>query len=308
MDQHSRRNFLRHSAAAAGALAISPAAFGEDNPADMCIARWDAEPDPDEGTGVIGPKLTEAAINNIGGMKRFVKSGMTVWVKPNIAWDRNPAQAGNTNPDVVKTLVRLCYEAGAAKVKVGDNPCHDADKSYKNSGIEAAAKAAGADVIYLDRDKCKTVRIGGKLEEIPFFPEIMEADLLISAPVVKHHSAATVTLTMKNFMGVIEDRRKLHKTDLDHTICEVAAYLKPRLAVMDAIRILTANGPVGGDLKDVKRCNIVAAGTDLVALDAFGSELLGYQPAEIKTVTIGHETGMGEMDYRKLKLADVRIS
>ena len=93
----------------------------------------------------VAVKLTEQAIEALGGMKRFVSRGDVVWVKPNIGWDRTPETAANTNPDVVATIIRLCFDAGAKTVKVGDNPCDVAEKTYEASGIAAAARAAGGE-------------------------------------------------------------------------------------------------------------------------------------------------------------------
>lgn len=308
----SRREFLTQTAMATGGLALGQfAAMGQgtpaDKPLDMAICRWKGEPVVAEPTTEIGVKLTKQAIEALGGMQRFVKKGDVVWVKPNIGWDRNPEQAANTNPDVLKTLIQMCFDAGAKTVKVGDNPCNDADKSYANSGLAAAAKEAGAEVIFLDRSRFRDAAIGGeRLKDIPVYPEIIESDLVISVPVAKHHGSTTVTLCMKNYMGVIENRRKFHQ-DLPGCIRDMTAYMKPRLSVLDAVRILTANGPTGGDLKDVKRVNIVAAATDIVALDAFGCEVLGYDPAKIGTVVAGHDAKLGEMDYKKLAYRDLEV-
>jgi len=57
----------------------------------------------------------------------------------------------------------------------------------------------------------------------------------------------------------------------------------------------------------VKRVNIVAAATDIVALDAFGCEMLGYDPAKIGTVVAGYNAKLGEMDYKKLAYRDLEV-
>lgn len=304
----TRREFLKTSAVL-GATSIAPLpviAQAAAAPADMCIARWKGAADANMND--TARKLTEEAIKGIGGLGRFVNKGDVVWVKPNIGWDRTPEQAANTHPEVVKAIIRLCMEAGAKTVKVGDNPCNDAQKSYKNSGIEAAAKEAGAEVVYLDKDRYREVKINGKrLDSIPIYPEITDCNLIISCPVVKHHSATKLTACMKNFMGIIDNRRKFHQ-DLPGCIADLTAYLKPRIAVLDATRILTAHGPTGGDLKDVKVMNTVAAGVDLVALDALAAELLGNDPADIGTVVAGHEYGLGTKDYKSLNLKELEIA
>ena len=144
MSQYSRRDFLTHSAAGALALAshglLTNTAFAAE-PAQMAIAKWSGAKDLNaEQIKEAAIKLTEKAIEGIGGLKQFVGKGSVVWIKPNIGWDRTPDKAANTNPDVVATLIRLCFDAGAKTVKVGDNPCNMPAKTYASSGIAEAAK------------------------------------------------------------------------------------------------------------------------------------------------------------------------
>jgi uncharacterized protein (DUF362 family) len=304
----SRRLFLKQTAAASAAALSSSAltdnAAAQDKPLDMVIARWKGDATAYEELAV---KLTEQAIEALGGMKRFVSKGDVVWVKPNIGWDRTPEQAANTNPDVVKTLVRLCLDAGAKTVKIGDNTCNPAEKSYANSKIAEAAKSAGGEVVFLDKNRFREMDIKGEsLKMHPVYPEVVECDLVLSVPVAKHHSLARITCCMKNYMGVIENRQRFHQ-DLPTCIADLTAFMKPRISVLDAIRILTANGPTGGDLNDVKQTNTIAAGTDIVALDALGAELLGNNPADITTVVTGEKRGLGVMDYKSLALKELEV-
>jgi uncharacterized protein (DUF362 family) len=78
--------------------------------------------------------------------------------------------------------------------------------------------------------------------------------------------------------------------------------MRPRLSVLDATRILTAHGPQGGNTADVRRLDTVLASKDIIALDAFGAELLGHRPEEIATVRAGFERGLGEIDYRNRRV------
>ncbi len=312
MAKHTRRDFLMRSAMASGALALAPLgkAMAQDAPAQMCIARWKAPKGayPDE-FKTEATKLTEQAIAALGGMSKFVKRGDVVWVKPNMAWDRAPEFAANTNPDVVATLVRLCLEAGAKTVKVGDKTCNNADKSYPASGIEAAAKAAGAEIVYIDDSRFKDVALKGqRLDKWPLYPEIIECDLVINTPIAKNHAIAQATLAMKNYMGVIGGKRADWHQDLGNCLADITAYMKPRLTVLDCIRVLTAHGPTGGNLDDVKRTDTLVASTDVVALDAFGAELLGYKPQDIKSVVAGQAAGLGQIDYRKLALKELDVA
>jgi uncharacterized protein (DUF362 family) len=309
MSKQSRRDFLAHSATAAGMLALGAdklwAAPAAGQQADMTIARWDglkalsaeqAKALPAEQINQIARKLTEKALEGLGGIGRFVTKGSVVWVKPNIAWDRAPEFAANTNPEVVATIVRLCLEAGAKVVKVGDNPCHDAAKTYVSTGIPAAVAPMGAQVVKLDPSRFKEMTINGEhIKTLPVCPEIIECDLVINVPIAKHHVRSEATMCMKNYMGVIDNRKSFHQA-LPECITELTQFMKPRLCVLDMVRILTAHGPVGGDLADVQVKTTVAAGVDIVALDAFGAEVLGRKPADIGSVVLGEKAGLGKMD------------
>ena len=320
MTMFSRRDFLACSAAA-GALGLgADRLLALDSPApaktDMTIARWNGakELNP-ELFKQAAVKLTEQALAGLGGLGRFVRKGDVVWVKPNIGWDRAPEFAANTNPDVVATIIRLCFEAGAKTVKVGDNPCHPAPKTYENSGIAAAAKAAGAEVLFLDRSRFKETAVkfealavkGQKITSIPIFPGILDCDLVINVPIAKHHVIAKLTMCMKNYMGVI-DKRNLFHQDMTNCLVDITRFMKPRICILDCLRVLTQHGPVGGKLEDVATPMTIAAGVDIVALDAFGAEVMGKKPADIPYIVKGAAAELGKVDYRSLALREIAVS
>jgi uncharacterized protein (DUF362 family) len=311
VDHLNRREFLACSAAGVGTLSLASTGLASllQPQAQMAIVRWTGPvPASLSEEQKVAAKLTEQVLEALGGIRRFVKQGDVVWIKPNIAWDRTREQAANTNPDVVATLVRLCLDAGAKRVKVGDNPCDLAQKTYGTSGIAEAAKKAGAEIVYLDRERFREVQIKGeRLKTIPIYPEIMEADLVINVPIAKHHRLATATLCMKNYMGVVEKRQLFHQ-DIPTFLADITRFMKPRLCILDCTRILLANGPKGGRLEDVEAKWTLAAGTDIVALDAFGAEMLRRKPAEIGSIKKGVEVGLGTMDYRSLKPKEMTLS
>jgi uncharacterized protein (DUF362 family) len=309
MDRYSRRDFLARSAAGAMALA-SPALFNKSvfaaegaktEPAKMAIAKWTGPRDLNASQiSQAAVKLTEQAIQGIGGLNRFVTRGSVIWIKPNIGWDRGPEMAANTNPDVVSTLIRLCFEAGAKTVKVGDNPCMIAAKTYVSSGIAPAAEKLGAEVVFLDRSRFKETDIKGELiKSIPVYPGIMECDLVINVPVIKHHGMSIATMCMKNYMGVIEKRPTIHQ-DFAACLTDLTRFMKPQISVLDAVRILTNNGPVGGNLSDVALKLTLAASTDVIALDSWGAGVLGKPFAEIPYIARGAAAGLGTTDYQSI--------
>ena len=91
--------------------------------------------------------MLDKALEALGGIGNFVKKGQKIVIKPNIGWDKTPELAGNTNPKLIAEIVKQCLAAGAKEVAVFDHTCDDWIKCYKNSGIEDAAKTAGAKVV-----------------------------------------------------------------------------------------------------------------------------------------------------------------
>ncbi|MCX6618279.1 MAG: DUF362 domain-containing protein, partial [Acidobacteria bacterium] len=295
----NRRDFVK-SAAAAGVALLGPRRLEAAAPA-LAIARYKSSPTAPDGIAEEARRLTRAGIDALGGMGRFVSKGQTVWIKPNISWDRRPEQAATTNPDVVATLVAMCYQAGAKRVLLSDNPCNSAQRTFPRSGIQQAAEKAGAQVFFMDERKFRKMALNGKvLKEWPVYAEVVECDVLINVPIAKHHSLTTVTLGMKNLMGVVGGARERFHQNTELTLPDLAAFLKPKLIVLDAIRVLTGNGPVGGSLADVKRKETIVAGTDQVAVDAYGATLLGHKPQAIEHIVEAGRRGLGNINFEAL--------
>lgn len=245
--------------------------------------------------------ITIKAIEGLGGIENFVKKGNKVLIKPNIAWDRTIEQAANTHPDVVKALIKMCKKAGASEIIVVDNSCSPWKVTYYKSGIEAVVKEAGG--IINPPLNFRKVTISGTqvLKEAEILEDVLDADVIINVPIVKvHGSDAKVTISMKNLMGIVKDRGYFHRTDLSRCIAEIASYIKPHLIVIDATRVLLTGGPAGPGM--VKQLNMVAAGTDFVALDAFGATLLGINPDTVRHIQIAIEMGLGQGDLSKVNV------
>ena len=248
-------------------------------------------------------KITKEAVAVLGGMTRFVAKGDVVMIKPNIGWDRTPEMAACTNPEVVKALVEMCLNAGAKKVVVMDNTTNQAQRCYMRSGIQAAAKEAGADVPYVNERRIKKMAIKGEwLKDWDIIQDFVEADKLINVPIAKHHSLCRVTIGMKNWLGAIGDpRNQLHQR-LDQAEVDLSAFFKPTLTVLDAYRILVRNGPQGGRLSDTKLLKTVVAGVDYVAIDALGASFFDIPPAELPFLKLANQRGLGEINPEKLRI------
>jgi uncharacterized protein (DUF362 family) len=162
-------------------------------------------------------------------------------------------------------------------------------------------------VSFVDERRFREVKIpnGVAIQSWPIYIDLLEADKVISAPIAKHHGLARLTLAHKNWMGVMgENRGRIHQR-LDETLVDITTVIKPCFTVLDAVRILTAHGPQGGSLADVKQLDTVIAGVDQVAIDAYGTTLFGLTGADIGYIREGARRGLGVMDLARLRIQKV---
>jgi uncharacterized protein (DUF362 family) len=255
--------------------------------------------------------ITKAAIDALGGIASFVSAGYEVIVKPNICTDYHPPEfASTTNPTVVATLVSMCLEAGAKRVRVMDYPFGGtAQSAYEISGIKTAVEAAGGEMHVMSYPKYVTadIPLGKSMKQVRVYPDFLEADLLINVPIAKHHSASRLTLGCKNLMGTVLDRNLMH-ADLHQRIADVTSLVQPDLTVVDAVRILTNHGPTGGDLADVKQTNMVIASRDIVAADAYATTLFGLSAADIGYIMASEALGLGTTDLASVDLREIYLT
>lgn len=241
------------------------------------------------------------ALARLGGMERFVKRGANVVVKPNVLTGRAPEYAVTTNPLVVGTVVRLCLEAGAARVTVLDYPTTSPRAAFKESGIARAVEEAGGTVKYLSNRNFERVDIpeGKAIDSWPLVTDVLEADTFINIPIAKTHGLAGLTLAMKNLMGVMGDPRGRIHTNYPVKITDVNTRVTQHLVVLDAFRALVRNGPTGGSLKDVTMPKTVVVGTSPVAIDAFGCTIMGWRPQDLPSLAEAEARGLGTSDLSK---------
>lgn len=253
--------------------------------------------------------LVAKALENLGGIGRFVSKQDVVALKPNIAWDRTPEQAANTNPDLVAEVVRQCVQAGAMRVIVTDVSCNEPRRCFRRSGIEAAARAAGADVILPDPDQFREVDLGGVvLKNWPVFTPFLEADKIINLPIAKHHILTGATLGMKNWYGILGgERNRLHQ-QIHQSLADLASFMLPTLTLMDCYRVLMRNGPTGGNIEDVELKKTVVAGTDPVAIDAYVAKAYwDLDPEQLPYLEMAAGRGLGTIDYAALNAKVSRL-
>ena len=246
-------------------------------------------------------ELTRKVFDSAGGAGRFVSKGDVVVIKPNISWARRPEMAATTNPEVLKAVVELCQEAGAKKVRIADNTINDARRCFALSGAGAVAKSTGADLIHPRSSLMKNINLKGRsLDTWPVFVPLVEADVVINLPVAKHHSLSSLTVGMKNWIGGVGGSRWSLHQDIHQSIVDLADFFRPTVTLIDAIRIMTRNGPSGGSTSYVTAKNTLILSNDPVAGDAKAALLFGRKPEKLGFIRLAHDQGLGTFEFQKL--------
>jgi uncharacterized protein (DUF362 family) len=253
--------------------------------------------------------LVRQAFADLGGVSRFIAHNDVVVLKPNIAWDRTPEQAANTNPDVVAETVKQCWQAGAKRVIVTDVSCNEAERCFHRSGIQAAARSEGAEVILPDPERFREVNVGGDvLKDWLVFEPFLEADKIINLPIAKHHGLTGATLGMKNWYGILGGQRNRLHQQIHQSLADLAAFMLPTLTMIDCYRVLLRNGPTGGNLEDVEMKKTMVAGTDPVALDAYVAKAYWNLDSDaLPYLGLAAKRGLGRVDFENVRPQITRL-
>ncbi len=300
----SRREFLgKFAGVAAGSLAVPhllhTAAVAASSVPDILVVK-NGSP----------AEMVRKVIDRFGGIGSIVKKGSKVVLKPNMTWALPPTQSGNTHPEVAKTMAELVMTAEPKEVVALDYPLRR--NAFEVSGVKAALEEVkGVKVLQTDkRSFYREVSIpGAKALKDPVLvsTDILEADTVINLPNAKSHGSTTVTFGMKNWMGIVYDRRTFHRLGLTQPIAEISSLVKPALVIVDATRITLYGGPNNGNPAATRNLNMLIAGKDQVAVDAYTVGIAEWQNRKQKPGDIAHirhaaEIGAGRIDLENLKV------
>lgn len=294
-----RRDFIKKSAMTASSVYLTsvlgyPASSGENMVTKV--------------TGESPYDIAKKSVGMLGGMGKIISKQDIVMIKPNIGWNRKVEQAANTNPEVLRAIIEMVFDAGAKKVIVMDSPCHKAEDTYRRSGIKAVVEKSGADLRYSDENRLVIHDFKGeKLKKWPVFRDHLEVDKFINVPILKHHASAGLTIGMKNLYGIIGGRRgKLHR-NMGDNIADLANGFRTDLTIIDAFRILKKNGPVGGRLSDVEIKKTIICSRNILEGDVVAVDLFGKKVEDIPFIDAAFKRGMGKKDINKINLKSIKI-
>lgn len=140
-----------------------------------------------------------------------------------------------------------------------------------------------------------------RLRDYVFTPEpIAKADFFVNLPKFKAHPWTTVTFSMKNYIGIQDDRHRLidHDHRLNEKIADLQYIIQPRFIAIDAIiagegRMLTPKPfPM----------NLIIMGNSQIAVDSVGCQILGIDPATVDHLRLASERGFGSMDLSTIQI------
>jgi uncharacterized protein (DUF362 family) len=352
MHKLTRRDVLRLGAGAAVALGAPPVLAGCSD--EETAPKPTATPEPGARVAAVrGDDLyamARDALETLGGMAAIVRPGETVFIKPNFVtmdWanlGRNPFLLGEcAKVEIVTTVAEECLKAGASEVTIGDTtqmPSYDWNYATTLDGstnlVQEAARLSSeyegkVTLACLDVDSPEWVEVptSSSLGTIAVSSLVARADRVISIPVVKTHTWAQLSLSLKNFVGVTPLERYgwvpsglYSRLGFDHSSPQAIAQIyldivnavKPDLAIIDASIGVEGNGPTAGedngitvDMHDRLGSWLLLASTDLVAADATAARIIKHDISSIRQITMAYDMGLGEMREESIQIIGERL-
>jgi uncharacterized protein (DUF362 family) len=301
----NRRRFLKAGGAAlAAGLVPWNLSLGDEKPKALV---WEIEG--------AARDAVRSLFSSLGGIKNLLPgdpSKASVLIKPNICLPHPSGRATTTSPGLVDALCEFLVDAGVKEVIITDHTLQKAAFFKKVELVKVADKYPAAKLVLAnERTFFGPIEVAGKvLKQTEVLKMLSSTDLFINVAAAKHHSAARVSLAIKNLMGVIWDRSAFHtRLDLSQAIGDLATAVRPDLNIIDAGRVLLNGGPTGPG--PVIEDNRLFAGTDILALDSvvtsryrFGGRSLSAK--EVPHLMAAFENGVGEINLKRIDVKTIK--
>ena len=263
--------------------------------------------------------MVRKSVDIIGGIEKVVSPGDNVVVKPPVLTSNSGC---SPDPRVVAAVAKIAIEAGGNVVVAESSGNGNTAYNLSELGITSAAESVGAEVRDLQTEKEVQIEIpdGVALNSVKTYPTIKDCDVLISVPRLKRHNSATVTISLKNMMGILPktEMRRFHSVNLSQCIADLNSSIKPHLSIIDASYAMTRKGPTGGDMT---RLDTVIASFDVVAADRVGAQELQeleekigvssrsrFDASNVRHIIAAGNLGVGESLFEKIQIAKDVIS
>jgi uncharacterized protein (DUF362 family)/ferredoxin len=254
------------------------------------------------------PQLDQAvrrAVDLLGGISRFVKSGDRVLLKPNLLAARTPEKRVTTDPGVVRCVARMVMEAGGRPL-IADSPAIESlRKVGHTTEMNWVAEELGIELKEMGRSTPVAGGENGLFKKLELSADVLEADVVINLPKLKTHSQMLLTLGVKNLFGTVVAQRKaewhymvgVDRDTFASLLLEIYKTVKPALTILDGVWGMEGHGPSNGR---PKRLNLIGASEDAVALDMSVCNLLGISLNDFPLYRAARESGAGETELRRI--------
>jgi uncharacterized protein (DUF362 family) len=282
-------------------------------------------------------KAVEEAIDLLGGIKAVTRGKNSILLKPNLV---APDKQCTTKPEIIKAIAQLMLKSGK-EVMIGEasaaaesfnvigNETYRTRKKdildrmqqhvFDTLGYTEIAKSLNIPLINLHSGDIIEVSLndGFAAKSLKIHKVLSEVDLVCSVPMMKTHTLATVTLAMKNLIGLYPGteyysvRSWLHDRAAErgsqgvaYEVIDMNRAVKTGLSVIDATSAMEGNGPFGGTLIDM---GLIIAGTSPLAADMVGATIMGFESNEIPAISLAHKAGMEPGDFYDIEIRGLTI-
>lgn len=237
----------------------------------------------------------ETLLQPLGGMAAFVKPGDRVLLKPNLLTGARPGKECVTRPEIVYCVAQMVQEAGGHPF-LGDGPAFGSAKGVaKANGYLPLTESINLPIVDFHGKRYQTV--SDEFNHLLLCKEAMDADVVINLPKVKSHVQLTMTLGVKNLFGCVPGKMKAwwhleagkDRDRFGTMLVETARAINPDLTILDGIIGHEGNGPSGGD---PRRLNLLAASTNVFALDQAVLDILSVDPVTVPTLVASQRLGL----------------
>ena len=288
--------------------------------------------------------MARDALAAFGGPAAFINPGETVFIKPNFGAvglvKYNPITEGDSvKPEIVIAVAEECLKAGASMVTIGEGgqvdswdwaavPTLDGTTSiaaevqrlrqtYGDHIRLACLNAETPEWIHVPSQSC--------LESVEVSSLAVEADRIISLPVIKTHRCTLTTGALKNLFGLTpvnhyrdmltRARSVLHNAGVHQVIVDINKALRPDFAMTDFSIGCEGNGPhvlpgwwgESVDVRDRLGTWMLLASPDPVALDATSTRVIGQDPQDVEHLRLAYQQGLGQMRKDRIELAGATL-
>jgi uncharacterized protein (DUF362 family) len=257
----------------------------------------------------------ETLLQPLGGMTAFVKPGDRVLLKPNLLTGARPGKECVTRPELVYCVAQMVQEAGGQPF-LGDGPAFGSAQGVaKANGYLPVLAGLNLPIVDFHGKRYQTV--SDEFNHLLLCKEAMDADVVINLPKVKSHVQLTMTLGVKNLFGCVPGKMKAwwhleagkDRDRFGTMLVETARAINPDLTILDGIIGHEGNGPSGGE---PRRLNLLAASTNVFALDRAVLDILTVDPATVPTLVASQRLGLcpatSAIHFPHLRPEDLQIN